>query len=76
MGKANTDRDISQHQDADRRVSKDWMPFAHNLAQILSRLEEGQSLILLSKYGNRYRWDGELTLDESTLHWVGKTTRQ
>lgn len=54
MGKTNTDRDISQHQDADRRVSKDWMPFAHNLEQILSRLEEGQSLILLSKHGNRY----------------------
>lgn len=54
MGKASSDRGISQHQGADRRVSKNWMPFAHNLAQILSRLEEDQFLILLSKHGNRY----------------------
>ena len=37
MGKADTDRDISQHQGDDRRVSKDWIPFAHNLEQVLSR---------------------------------------
>ena len=53
MGKANTDRDISQRQGANRRVSKDWMPFAHNLAQVLSLLEEDQFLILLPKHGNR-----------------------
>ena len=53
MGKADTDRDISQHQGDDRRVSKDWIPFAHNLEQVLSLLEEDQFLILLSKHGNR-----------------------
>ncbi len=54
MGKTNTDRHISQHQGGDRRVSKDWIPFADNLAQVLSYLEEDQFLILSSKHGNRY----------------------
>ena len=54
MSKTNTDRDISQSQGTDRRVSKDWTPFAHNLALVLPRLEEDQFLILSSKHGNRY----------------------
>ncbi len=54
MGKADTEGDLSQRQRAVRRASKDWTPFARQLAQVLSRLEEGQFLILTAKHGNRY----------------------
>lgn len=54
MGKADTEGDLSQRKRAVRRVSKDWTPFALQLAQVLSRLEEDQFLILTAKHGNRY----------------------
>ena len=54
MRKTATVRDDSQRQQADRRISRDWEPFARNLDQVLSRLEEDQFLILTAKHGNRY----------------------
>lgn len=54
MRKAEADRDDSQRQQAGRRISRDWIPFAHNLDQVLSRLKEDQFLILTAKHGNRY----------------------
>ncbi len=54
MVKAATESDDSQRQHAGRRISRDWDPFAHNLDQVLSRLEEDQFLILTAKHGNRY----------------------
>lgn len=54
MGKVNTESDPSPRQHAVRRVSKDWTSFAQQLAQVLSRLEEDQFLILSAKRGNRY----------------------
>ena len=36
--------DHPRHPDTDRRVSRDWMQFAHNLTQVLPRLEEDQFL--------------------------------
>ena len=54
MRKTATERDVSQRQHADRRISRDWEPFARNLDQVLSRLEEDQFLILTAKHGNRY----------------------
>lgn len=54
MGRANTECDLSQHQRTDRRVSKDWTPFADQLAHVLSQLEEDQFLILSAKRSNRY----------------------
>lgn len=54
MDKDNAERGLSQRHSADRRVSKDWTTFAHQLAQVLSRLEEDQFLILSAKRGNRY----------------------
>ena len=44
MDKANAE--LPQRQRADRRVSKDWAPFAQNLSRVLARLEEDQFLIL------------------------------
>lgn len=52
MDKANAE--LPQRQRADRRVSKDWAPFAQNLSLVLARLEEDQFLILAAKKGNRY----------------------
>lgn len=54
MSKVNTERDRPRYLHAVRRESKDWTPFAHQLAQVLSRLEEDQFLILSAKSGNRY----------------------
>lgn len=54
MDKDNAERGLSQRHSADRRVSKDWITFAHQFAQVLSRLEENQFLILSAKRGNRY----------------------
>lgn len=54
MGKSSTERDDSQRQHAGRCISRDWDPFARNLDQVLSRLEEDQFLILTAKHGNRY----------------------
>lgn len=54
MGKVNAERELSRRQCVDPRVSRDWTPFARNLTQVLSRLEEDQFLILSSKHGNRY----------------------
>lgn len=54
MDKANAERELPQRQRADRRVSKDWVPFAQSLSRVLARLEEDQFLILSAKKGNRY----------------------
>ena len=54
MDKANAERELPQRQHADRRVSKDWGPFAQSLSRVLARLEEDQFLILSAKKGNRY----------------------
>lgn len=54
MDKDNAERAPSECHGADRRASKDWITFTHQLSQVLSRLEEDQFLILSSKRGNRY----------------------
>ncbi len=54
MGNTNTKSDLPQRQRLERRISKNWAPFAHNLSQVLARLEEDQFLILSSKHGNRF----------------------
>lgn len=54
MGKINVGHETPQRRCADRRVSKDWAPFAQNLSRVLARLEEDQFLVLLAKKGNRY----------------------
>lgn len=54
MGKDNSERDLRQSPHTDRRVSKDWAPFAQNLTQVLVQLEEDQFLILTAKQGNRF----------------------
>jgi hypothetical protein len=46
--------DHPRHPDTDRRVSRDWVQFAHNLTQVLPRLEEDQFLVVSAKHGNRY----------------------
>lgn len=51
MNKASAE--LSQRQHVDRRLSKDWAPFAQNLSRVLARLEEDQFLILSAKKGNR-----------------------
>jgi len=53
MGKTNAKRNTSQRQLPVRRTSKDWNPFASNLAHVLSLLDEDQYLILSAKHGNR-----------------------
>ena len=54
MDKADVKIDFSPRQGADRKISKAWIPFAQNLTQVLSCLEEDQMLILLAKQGNRF----------------------
>ncbi len=54
MDNDNAKHDCSLVRHADSLVSKDWLPFAQQLAQVLSRLEEDQFLILSAKQGNRY----------------------
>lgn len=38
----------------ERTLSRDWAPFAENLASVLARLQEDQFLILSAKTGNRF----------------------
>ncbi len=38
----------------ERTLSRDWAPFAQNLASVLARLQEDQFLILSAKTGNRF----------------------
>ena len=39
---------------SEKPISRDWTPFAQNLALVLSRLEEDQFLIISAKNSNRF----------------------
>ena len=54
MDRAAVKTDSPSRHGADRKISKAWIPFAQNLTQVLSRLEEDQMLILSAKQGNRF----------------------